>query len=283
MRYPIDTLATGYGLIEGPRVDDDGNLYFSDVVNGGVRRLDPDGGIHLVVPRRRGVGGIALHARGGLVISGRDISHVVVAGSAIESRTVFQPDAPGLNDLFTDEQGRVYCGTIRSDPFSDDEGDDRTPGECYRIELDGTVRQLYGGVTLTNGIGLSPDGRRLYHADTMAHHVICHDLVDDEPVNRRPLGHDPGFFPDGLAVDEAGTIWVADYGGGRVRGLSPDGDEVGSIPVPANAVTSVCFGGADRRDLYIVSADNTDDPVRAGSIFRTRVDVPGLPAAPARV
>jgi xylono-1,5-lactonase len=281
MAHQIATLATGYGLIEGPRVDDEGNLYFSDVINGGVRRLDPDGDIHLVVPKRRGVGGIALHADGGLVISGRDISHVVVDGSAIETRVVFQPGAPGLNDLFTDEKGRVYCGTIRSDPFGTD--DDRAPGECHRIELDGSTRQLYDGVSLTNGIGLSPDGRRLYHADTMAHHVICHDLVDDEPVNRRALGQDPAFFPDGLAVDEAGTIWVADYGAGRVRGLSPDGAEVGSIPVPAKAVTSLCFGGPDRRDLYIVSADNTDDPVRAGSIFRTRVDVPGLPVAPARV
>jgi sugar lactone lactonase YvrE len=53
--------------------------------------------------------------------------------------------------------------------------------------------------------------------------------------------------------------------------------------VPAKAVTSVCFGGKDRRDLYIVTADNTEDPTRKGTIFRTRIDVAGLPAPLARI
>src|SRR5262249_34082005 len=74
MRF--ETLAYGYGLIEGPRVDGAGNLYFSDVTNGGVYRRRPDGSIDTVVPKRRGVGGIALHADGGLVISGKNICHV---------------------------------------------------------------------------------------------------------------------------------------------------------------------------------------------------------------
>src|SRR5215467_9473794 len=74
MRF--ETLAYGYGLIEGPRVDPAGNLCFSDVTNGGVFRRRPDGAIDVVVPKRRGVGGIALHADGGLVISGKNICHV---------------------------------------------------------------------------------------------------------------------------------------------------------------------------------------------------------------
>src|SRR5688572_14652385 len=61
----VEMLACGYGLIEGPRAAPDGSLYFSDVHNGGVRRLLPGGDIELVVPKRRGVGGIALHADGG--------------------------------------------------------------------------------------------------------------------------------------------------------------------------------------------------------------------------
>jgi xylono-1,5-lactonase len=274
----IETLAFGYGLIEGPRVDDDDNLYFSDVHHGGVYRRAPDGEISVAVPKRRGVGGIALHAEGGLVLSGRNICHVTPDGA---TRVVFDPDAPGLNDLLADDQGRVYCGTVRSDPFSTT--GERTAGECYRIEPDGSARQLYGDVSLTNGIGLSPDGRRLYHSDTGNRRVICHDLEDDQPVNRRALVEHPSFAPDGLAVDEAGTVWVADYGTGLVRGFGTDGAEVASLPVPARAVTSLCFGGADRRDLYVVSADNTEDPSRGGSVFRTRVDVPGVAVAKARI
>jgi sugar lactone lactonase YvrE len=90
--------------------------------------------------------------------------------------------------------------------------------------------------------------------------------------------------PDGLAVDESGTVWIADVGGSSaVRAFGPDGTERSRITVPAAMVTSVCFGGADRRDMYIVTADNTDDPDKGGSVFRTRAIVPGVALTKARV
>lgn len=277
MTVELEMLASGYGLIEGPRVDSEDNLYFSDVPNGGVYRRSPDGEITVAVPKRRGVGGIALHADGGLVISGRNICHVRDG----ETRIVFDNDAPGFNDLMTDPQGRVVCGSLRVDPFAD--GFRQTPGEAYRLGPDGAVEEMYGDVFLTNGIGFSPDGNQVYHSDTGSNHLICHDIEDDRYVNRRALGQDRRFNPDGLAVDENGTIWVADYLAGCVRGLDNEGNEVDRIEVPSTAVTSLCFGGADRRDLYIVTADNTDDPDRAGTIFRARVDVPGVEVALAHV
>ncbi|MEM9561771.1 MAG: SMP-30/gluconolactonase/LRE family protein [Actinomycetota bacterium] len=278
----LETLTHGYGLVEGPRVDEAGNLYFSDVLDGGVYRRDPSGTIDTVVPKRRGVGGIALHADGGIVISGRNVCHVVDG----ETRVVFEPDAPGCNDLVTDASGRVLTGTIRRDPFDAEAAP--TAGEAYRIGLDGSVERLYDDVGLTNGLGFSPAGDRLYHSDSTGGHVICHDIETgpagvDRLTNRRALRPFRGFQPDGLAVDEAGTIWVADFGAGAVIGVSPDGDEVDRIPVPATAVTSVCFGGPDRRDLYIVTADNRDDPDRRGTIFLTRSEVPGLAIPAARV
>ncbi len=66
----FETLASGYGLIEGPRVDEQNRLYFSDVQNGGVYRRSPNGAIETLIPRRRGVGGIALNEGGGIVFSG---------------------------------------------------------------------------------------------------------------------------------------------------------------------------------------------------------------------
>ncbi len=278
----LETLTHGYGLIEGPRVDEAGNLYFSDVTNGGVYRRSPSGAIDVVVPKRRGVGGIALHADGGIVIGGRDVSHVVDG----QTRTVFAPDAPSVNDLFPDAEGRIITGTIRSNPF--DEIEPRDAGEAYRIGLDGAVEQIYDGVGLTNGIGFSPEGDRLYHADTSSNHVICHDVESDGAggerlTGRRGLQPRPGFLPDGLAVDQEGTIWVADYGGGAVVGMSPDGELVASIEVPSRAVTSVCFGGSDGLDLYIVTADNTAERGHKGTVFRTRAQVPGVPVPLARV
>jgi gluconolactonase len=275
----LETLAYGYGLLEGPRVDAADNLFFSDVTNGGVYRRSPSGEITTVVPRRRGVGGIALHADGGVVVSGKNICHVKDG----ETRILFQrDDIPGFNDLFTDSAGRVYAGSLRSDPFK---AGARTPGELWRIDGEGKVTQMYGNVGLTNGIGFSPDGRMIYHADSAGPHIIVHDVAADGTMsNRRAIAQmSGGTIPDGLCVDEAGCIWVATYGGNCAARYTPEGKLDRKIDVPAKAVTSVCFGGKDRRDLYIVTADNTEDPNRKGTVFRTRVDVAGLPAPLARV
>jgi len=191
----LETLSWGYGLVEGPRVDVDDNLYFSDVHKGGVHCRRADGTIETVVPKRRGVGGIALHADGGLVISGRNICHVLDG----ETRVLFAPDAPGLNDLFIDGAGRVICGTMRSDPFSTD--GPRTPGECWRVDEEGLAEELYGDVALTNGIGFSPDGSVLYHSDS-TRGVVAHDYVDGHDSGRRFHIKRDDLMPDGLAVDE---------------------------------------------------------------------------------
>ena len=273
----IETLAFGYGLIEGPRVDASGNLYFSDVPNGGVYRRSRDGKVETIVPKRRGVGGIALHADGGIVISGRNICHVKDG----VTRVLFaRDDIPGFNDLFTDAQGRIYTGSMLSDPFS--VTGERKLGDCFRIDGEGRATVLYGGVSLTNGIGFSPDGRRMYHSDTARSLILVHGLDDDgRATPLAPIRVDGG--PDGLAVDVDGGIWVALYDSGAVQRYTPDGAKDRRIAFPAKAVTSLCFGGADLRDLYVVSADNSDDPVRKGSIFRTRSDVAGLPAPLARI
>ena len=100
----LETLAWGYGLVEGPRIDAENRLYFSDAKLGGVYRRDPDGRIETVIPKRRGVGGIALHADGGLVVSGRDVSHV----RAGVTRSLFARDGiPGFNDLCCDGAGNL--------------------------------------------------------------------------------------------------------------------------------------------------------------------------------
>ena len=112
----LETIASGYGLLEGPRVDDADNLYFSDVTNGGVYCRAPNGrGYRRLYRAGAGLVAIALHAAGGLVISGKNVwSRQKTARRGI----LFQrDDIPGFNDLFTDSQGRVLVGSLRSDPF----------------------------------------------------------------------------------------------------------------------------------------------------------------------
>jgi gluconolactonase len=227
----FEIIASGYGLVEGPTVTSDGGVYFSDVLGGGVYRVDPSGAITTVVPKRRGVGGIALHADGGIVCSGRDLVHVRDG----ETTTVFARDGIlGWNDLCTDSQGRVYAGSLRFPVFDRDA--EPVPGECWRVDVRGEGRELYGDVVHANGIALSPDERTLYHSDTRSSAVIVHTLsADGTATDRRVIDTSDSGPPDGMAVDDAGGIWIALVGACLTAGvLATNGDRNGrgSSPKP---------------------------------------------------
>ena len=236
----LETLASGYGLVEGPRTDADNNLYFTDVFGGGVYRRSPDGEIVTLVDGRMMVGGLLLHAEGGLVMTGPTVVHWRDG----EMRDLLAREGVNsFNDCHTDAQGRVYVGAIRSD--LQDLKAEKVPGECYRLGADGAADELYGGIEVSNGIGFSPDGTTLYHVDSTSKGVIAHDVIGDTLSNRRHIGR-AAFergIPDGMCVDADGNLWVAHVGGRRVVKLSPDGDELDEIPVPAKAVTRT---GGDR-------------------------------------
>ena len=114
--------------------------------------------------------------------------------------------------------------------------------------------------------------------------MLAHDLdADGAGTNRCVFARMPKGNPDGLAVDETGGVWVALGSGGGIARFSPQGHLLSILDVPSPFVTSLCFGGADRRDLYVTTMENAEDPQRKGTIFRTRSDVPGLVAPLARV
>ncbi len=274
----VETIASGYGLVEGPTVDENGNLYFSDVLGGGVYRRDPDGDITTVVPKRRGVGGIVLHADGGVVVSGRDIVHVRDG----ENRTLYSIDGvPGWNDICTDSAGRVYAGSIRFAVFDPDATP--VPGELWRIDAEGDATCLYDNVLHANGVVLSPGEQTIYHSDTRNNVILVHTLADDGTAGDRRAFHFPPGAPDGMAVDAQGLLWVASARAGCVARLTPDGEIDRVLEVPAQTVTSLCFAGRDQHDLYVVTADNTEVPDRRGTIFRVTAGVGGAPVHPARI
>ena len=274
----FEILASGYGLVEGPTEDPQGRIVFSDVLGGGIHRVDLGGKVETLVPKRRGVGGIALHADGGVVCSGRDIVHV---RDGVTRTLCSISGLPGWNDLCTDSQGRVYAGALRFAVF--DRNAEPVPGECYRIGAAGEATLLYGGVLHANGIGLSPNERTIYHSDTRAGVIFVHDFDRAGNATARRTWEMSGGQPDGLAIDVDGGVWVASAGGGRVDRYLPNGRIERSLAVPARIVTSVCFAGADRRDLIVTTADHGTDPDRRGCVLRTRVDVAGAPVHPARI
>ena len=280
----MEAVATGYGLIEGPVWDPAKGLYFSDVLNGGVFLLDRKGEVSLAVPKRRGIGGMALHASGGLVLGGRDI----IWQSLEDERTKVllssdvTPEAIGFNDLTTDQAGRIYVGSLAFRVFRQETP---RPGHLHVIDLDGSVRTISEGIMLTNGLGVSPDGKRLYHSDARGGVVRVYDVNGDGSVGpwRQFASLGPDSVADGLKVAADGSVWVADAHGSRVCVLEPDGSKRKDVPVPLPMVTSLCFGGGDMRDLYIVTGSRGGPSENCGTVFRTRADVAGLPLALARV
>lgn len=276
----MERLISGYRLIEGPTVDDSGALLFSDTVAGGVRRLCPDGTVEDVIPHRRGVGGIAIHADGGLVVSGRNISWK----RGDQTTVLYERQHPdqSFNDLTADPDGRIYVGSLEFNPLDPDSP--RAPGNLYLIDLDGEVSEAATDVQLTNGLGVSPDGTRLYHSDTEAHVVWSYDRgADGRVTNRRPLCTFSTEEPDGLAVAEDGSVWVAMATSGEVVVITAEGEVADRISVEVPMVTSVCFGGDDLQDLYVVTGERGAPTDLMGSVYRMRAPVAGLPVPKARI
>ncbi len=281
----MEELATGYGLIEGPVWDNERGLIYSDAMNGGVRAIDPSSGtITEIVPKRRGIGGIVPHAEGGLVIGGREI--IYESFDRKRSATLLGPEvtdvAIGFNDFTTDNAGRLWVGSLAFRVFANE---DMRPGHLHVVDLDGSVRTVSDGIILTNGMGFSPDGHILYHCDARANHLRAYNIDDDgNVIDWRVFIEIPaGQTPDGMAVAQDGSVWVALAHGARVLVLEPDGQLRREIVVPIPMVTSVCFGGSDLQDLYIVTGSSGSPHENCGTIFRMRADIPGVPIAPSRV
>lgn len=265
----MEELASGYTLLEGPTVDGDGGVYFSDVIGGGVHRWSPEG-VKQVVPKRRGVGGIVLHADGGVIVTGRDVLHVRGGGS----RVLLSLDGvTGFNDLATAPDGSVYVGALRFHPFA---GDAPVPGEIWRVGAAGEAAPAAGGVLWANGIGFSPDGRVAYGSDYARACVLAWEVGADGALSSpRTLAEMPAGSADGLAVDAEGGVWVAPGANGNVVRFAPDGSLDRKLPVPAKFVSSLCFGGDDMCDLYVTTGD--------GTLLRGRSDVAGVALTPAAI
>jgi sugar lactone lactonase YvrE len=152
-------------------------------------------------------------------------------------------------------------------------------GALYRYDPDGTLHTKLTGVSLSNGIGWSPDGRRMYYVDTMAQRV---DVIDFDPDtgalhDRRPWVtiDDADGGPDGLTVDDEGGVWVALWGGSAVRRYRPDGELDGVIELPVSQVTACCFAG---ERLIITTASRGVSEPGAGNLFVAEPGVSGPPA-----
>lgn len=197
-----------------------------------------------------------------------------------------EPDRPTtrVNDGKLDRRGRLVFGTMDEDPNGA-----RPIGQVYAYEGGTSPRALVSGVRIANSIAFSPDGRRMYFADTPTKVIRCYDydLDSGDLSGERTFAtvEGPGF-PDGSTVDADGCLWNAEWGGGRVVRYTPDGRVDRSVALPCSQVTCCAFGGAMLDRLYVTTARTGLDAAalarepHAGALFIIDAGVTGLADTP---
>ncbi|TQN40856.1 sugar lactone lactonase YvrE [Blastococcus colisei] len=262
----------GEGPIWSPRW---GGLRWVDMLAGDVLSLDGDGTVgraHVgdvaAVVRPRRDGGAVLAVERGFALQDAD-------GALRHLHPVWADTGVRMNEGGCDPDGRLWCGSMAYD---------QAPGAAsmYRLDPDGSVHEVFGGVTISNGLEWSPDGALAYYADTATHRVDVFDYDRDAGLTgRRPfvaLGDDGN--PDGLTVDAEGGVWVALYGGGAVHRYDAGGRLDAVVEVPTAQVTACTLGGPELGQLFVTTSreglEPGDDPL-AGALFRVDAGVRGLP------
>jgi sugar lactone lactonase YvrE len=273
-------LAVQNELGEGPVWNhEEQSLYWVDINRGHFHRLHPATGAHDVFDVGLPVGTLAFRASGGLVLATRDgfafWDPETQALRFIADPEPGKPDAR-FNDGAVDRQGRFWAGTISKEPTS----------SLYRLDPDGSVHRMESGVTVSNGIGWSPDDRTMYFTDSPLRVIYAYDFdpATGAIENRRPFIHTPerAGVPDGLTVDSEGFIWSARWGGWKVTRYDPAGKAEREIQLSVQYPTSCTFGGPQLDELYITSAwaalseaERADQPW-AGDLFRLQAGVRGF-------
>jgi sugar lactone lactonase YvrE len=269
-------------LGEGPRWDAAARrLLWVDIEAGALHLFDPARDEDRAILLGKRVGAVAPMTSGGVLVALADRLAVVDLGDESVRTLVEIPHEVDrrLNDGACDPAGRFWVGSMALD-------ESPGAGALYRYSRDAGLERVLEGVTLSNGIGWSPEGATMYYVDSPTHRidVFDFDVETGEISGRRPwveIEPDDGT-PDGLAVDDEGGVWLALWGGGAVRRYSPGGELDRVLRVPTDNVTACCFGGDEGRLLYVTTASvglDARQPL-AGSVFATEVDVPGPPAQP---
>jgi sugar lactone lactonase YvrE len=283
-----------YELGEGCRWDEARDeLLWVDILTGRFFRAKADGTQVEIVAQYsvRGflsaVAPIEDRERGWVVALNQSIALLDESGSL---REVARPEAHResevrMNDGAADPWGRFWIGSMAFDG-----GGGR--GVLYRYQGSTGIETVFGGATISNGLGWSPDRRNMYYVDSGPATLSVFDVDDaGEISDRRALVQfdKREGDPDGLCVDADGAIWVAVWGGYQVRRYSPEGEQLAQVHLSTAQPSSCAIGGANGTTLYITTAreDMSEATLSAepdaGRLFCVDVGVRGLPIASYRL
>jgi gluconolactonase len=282
IKVKFETIASGYCFLEAPRSDGD-VLWFTDLLIGGLYRMTSRKKTDVFLADSKHIGGVAINHDGAIIYGGKqgvcwfkpESGQTGVLLDAVDGKAL-----PGVNDMIPDAKGGLYFGTLSK---AGDYGQPPSPTALYYLTPDGRARLLRDGVKLSNGMGLSPDGRRFYHNESLLG-TFVYDVLPDGNVANRALFCAKDDC-DGMAVDAEGGVWIAYFASAEVIRYLPDGKIERRIPIAHKVASSLAFGGADGRDLYITTGGNEGVdalftgalPPKEACIYYARSDIAGAP------
>lgn len=266
-------------------------LYYCDILGRKLHRFDPSNGQVGHWEFDADVACVAPMLGGQLMLGMRDgvwrFNPQTGARTQL-AKPPYEPAEQCFNDGKCDPQGRFWVGSLC-------ERRDRPLASLHCLSA-GRLTRRAEGITVSNGLAWSPNGRTMYWADTPAHTIYAFDFEphSGEISGRRVFASFPGKGtggsldgyggrPDGAAVDVEGHYWVAMFEGQRLLRLSPEGVVVREVELPVRCATMPCFGGPDLKTLYITTARENRPAAElmmqplAGCVLALEVDVPGLP------
>lgn len=266
----------GCEFTEGPVVDANGNVLFSDGPNDRIMQLAPDGKLTEFRKPCGRVNGMTMDGQGRLVVcqsSGEGGKRRVARFELDGRETVLAEKFDGKrfiapNDVCLDADGRIFF----TDPYYGPPAEKSQPTSgVYRIDPDGRVTRVLDDLLKPNGIVITPDNRLVYISDRGTQTLHRYELQSDGSL--KPAGIVYDFSPDrgvdGMRLDVEGNIYAA-AGQDKTTGLfvvSPEGKLLLHHPLPEFSA-NVVFGGADRRDLYITATTG---------VYRLRTRIAGAP------
>jgi sugar lactone lactonase YvrE len=270
-----------------------GELYWVDVYTGRFFRASADGTQVDILAQYQVEGVITtlapyeLRSDGWIVGMNQSIAHLSESGEVHELSSPEARHAPEVrtNDGAVDPWGRFWVGSMAFDSS-------KGRGSLYRFHESSGTETIFGDVTISNGVGWSPDRRTMYYVDSGPGTISAFDVSDTGEISNQrvfaQLNVDEEGAPDGLCVDAEGAIWVAVWGGYQVRRYSPNGELIARVAVSTAQPSCCAIGGANGTTLYITTAreDMSDDQLAseldAGRLYCVDVGVAGLPLAPYR-
>jgi gluconolactonase len=269
----IEKVATGFRFTEGPAWDPDrGNLYFSDIPANTIHRIDAEDAVTVLTKNSRHANGLLVDSDGRLLaceMDGNLVSYDLTSNKRKRLANTYNDkrfNAP--NDLVIDRHGGIYF----TDPvFSAPDPLPQTVQSVYYRSTDGKITRVTGDIAAPNGIGLSPDGNRLYVSPTFQSEMLVYQVKGPgslgqgqpfcqltQPAEKENTGG------DGIVIDVEGNVYFTTQLGVEI--FSPSGDSVGLVRFPEQPA-NVTFAGTDRKTMVVTART---------SVYRVKMPIAGL-------